>query len=235
MHLGSQFGRKTYRQRCRPLARCPIAHRGFTGATKPGNIDRGIVRRSFAGRQITPGFHRRFGLLDVFQECGLAVKAAPAAGLEQFGEVLQSLLGKIAPARKDIAAASHVESLCHEAARKEKNGRRRNRTESTERDRDILWKTFPMSSERARPDPSPDKTPGRYGGLSQGVPARKSVERIPLKRERPARGDNRTGQAYMGAGVDGRSRRIQPWGGVTNPTLISRGRVAERSKPKGLF
>src|SRR4051794_31559876 len=49
-----------------------------------------------------------------------------------------------------------------------------------------------------------------------------------LKNERPARGDNRAGQAIPGAGVDGRSRRIQPrWGGITAPTQLSRGDLAE--------
>lgn len=38
--------------------------------------------------------------------------------------------------------------------------------------------------------------------------------------ERPARGDNRAGQAIWALGVDGRSRRIQPrWGGLTAPTV----------------
>jgi hypothetical protein len=36
--------------------------------------------------------------------------------------------------------------MCHEPARKEKNGRRRNRDESIGRDGDILWKTSSLSS-----------------------------------------------------------------------------------------
>jgi hypothetical protein len=36
------------------------------------------------------------------------VIAAPAAGLEQFGEMFQPLFGKIAPARDNVAAARHV-------------------------------------------------------------------------------------------------------------------------------
>jgi hypothetical protein len=36
--------------------------------------------------------------------------------------------------------------MCHETARKEKNGRRRNRDESIARDNDILWKTPALSS-----------------------------------------------------------------------------------------
>jgi hypothetical protein len=47
----------------------------------------------------------------------------------------------------------HVESMCHESARKEKNGRRRNRNESIGRDRDILWKTLILSSEQLEQTP----------------------------------------------------------------------------------
>jgi hypothetical protein len=53
--------------------------------------------------------------------------------------------------------------MCHEFARKEKNGRRRNRDESTARDRDILWKTSSLSSTghyRADPD---ERNPHEYG------------------------------------------------------------------------
>ena len=82
-------------------------------------------------QQIAPGFDRGFGFLDVFEKDGFAVIAAPAAGFEQFGEMVQPLFGKLAPARDDVAATCHVGSMCHENARMEKNGRRRNRTEST--------------------------------------------------------------------------------------------------------
>src|SRR5580704_13681533 len=60
------------------------------------------------------------------------MKAAPTAGFEQLSEIFQPLLGKCTPARDDVAAAGHVGSICHESARKEKNGRRRNRNESTD-------------------------------------------------------------------------------------------------------
>ena len=153
MHLGSQFGRKTYRQRCRPLARCPIAHRAFyrrdqARKHRPRNCQ-AKLRASTDRARFPPPIWPPGCFRGMRSRCE---SGASGRTFEQFGEVFQPLLGKIAPARKDIAAASHVESLCHEAARKEKNGRRRNRTESIERDRDILWKTFPMSSERARPD-----------------------------------------------------------------------------------
>jgi hypothetical protein len=36
------------------------------------------------------------------------VIAAPAAGLEQLGEMFQPSLGKIAPARDNVAATRHV-------------------------------------------------------------------------------------------------------------------------------
>ena len=122
------------------------------GAAEPGDVDGGIVRRSLARRQVAPDFDRGLGFLDIFEKGAFAVIAAPAAGLEQFGEIFQPLLGKSAPARDDVAAARHVQSMCHEPARKEKNGRRRNGNESIGRDRDILWKTFALSSEaRTRP------------------------------------------------------------------------------------
>ena len=96
--------------------------------------------------QIAPDFHRRLGFPDIFEKCLFGVIAPPAPGLEQFGEIFQPLLGKIAPARNNIAATCPVCMMCHKPARKEKNGRRRNRDESIGRDRDILWKTSSLSS-----------------------------------------------------------------------------------------
>src|SRR6185295_9825788 len=56
------------------------------------------------------------------------------------------------------------------------------------------------------------------------------------KTRRPARGDNRAGQSYISAGVDGRSRNIQPrWGGITAPTWISRGRRPDVQKRRRIF
>jgi hypothetical protein len=53
--------------------------------------------------------------------------------------------------------------LSHKPAREEKNGRRRNGTESIERDRDILWKTFAMSSQQPYTALRDGKNPGEYG------------------------------------------------------------------------
>src|ERR1700743_2029851 len=100
-----------------PCALRLAARRRHTGAAKPGNMTAGIVGRSLAHRQVAPDFHRGLGFPDVFEECDLAVKTAPAAGLEQLGEVVQPLLRKIAPACENVAAARHVESLCHKPAR----------------------------------------------------------------------------------------------------------------------
>ena len=77
-------------------------------ATEPGNIDRGIIPRGLAHQQIAPDFDGCLGLLDILEEGDFAVKAAPAAGLEQLSQVLQPLLGKSAPARDNIAATFHV-------------------------------------------------------------------------------------------------------------------------------
>src|SRR5204862_8024813 len=73
------------------------ARQGRAGATEPGDVSRKIVPRGFVQRQIAPDCYRSLGLLDVLEKGKFAVKAAPAAGLEQFGEILQPLLGKSAP------------------------------------------------------------------------------------------------------------------------------------------
>src|SRR5258705_7938826 len=118
--------------------------------SEPGQVDGGVVERGLARFQTAPEFDRGFGLLDIFEKCAFAVKAPPAAGLEQFGEVVQPLLRKIAPAGNNVAAARQVRVcvyvMCHKPARNEENGRRRNRDESIGRDRDILWKTSSLSS-----------------------------------------------------------------------------------------
>jgi hypothetical protein len=152
--------------------------------------------------------------------------------------------------------------LCHEPARKEKNGRRRNRHESIKRDGYILWKTLGMSSNRLHRAHDGDRNPqkcgvflpihsqaaSRHGGVAAACEsdARRSPDFVGWMRgnraekhgqnERPVRGDNRTGQAIWALGVDGRSRRIQPrWGGITAPTQIGRGRTAARSNGVGNF
>jgi hypothetical protein len=124
-----------------------------SGAAKPGHIDRRIIERGLSHQKIAPDFDRGFGFPDILEKGLFAVKAAPTAGFEQFGEIFQPLLSKSAPARDNVAAMCHVESMCHESARKEKNGRRRNRNESIGRDRDILWKTLILSSEQLEQTP----------------------------------------------------------------------------------
>jgi len=145
----SQRGRGRFSPRS---THCAVEVRPKTprAAAEADAVDRAICRRAAVSpgcgraRRCRPGncrerpraspdrarFDRRLGLSDILEKGKLAVKAPPAAGLEQFGEVLQPLLGKSRPARDDVTAARHVESVCHEPARKEKNGRRRNRHES---------------------------------------------------------------------------------------------------------
>src|SRR5438270_13822319 len=101
-------------------------------ASEPGEVDGAVVERGLAHFQISPDFHRCLGFLDIFEKRPFRVIAPPAPGLEQFGEMFQPLLGKAAPARNNIATCP-VYTMCHEPARKEKNGRRRNRDESTAR------------------------------------------------------------------------------------------------------
>ena len=193
------------------------------------------------------------------RKCDFAVKAAPAAGLEQLGEVFQPLLGEIAPARDNVAATCHVSSMCHEPARKRENGRRRNGTNHLHVTSDILWKTSALSSKRRYYTPLIDRKPEKYGIFrpihSQAAPLHGGFARVGFfdvalqlisrcgdcrkdsaRNERPVRGDNRTGQAIWALGVDGRSRRIQPrWGGITAPTYIGRSRVGARSKDRAIF
>jgi hypothetical protein len=69
---------------------------------------RGASPAAPARRQIAPDFDRGFGFLDIFEKCEFAVIAAPAPGLEKFGEIFQPRLGKGAPAREDVAAPCHV-------------------------------------------------------------------------------------------------------------------------------
>ena len=55
------------------------------------------------------------------------------------------------------------------------------------------------------------------------------------QKERPVRGDNRTGQAIWALGVDGRSRRIQPMGRDYRSHIIWSRQPAERSKRRSIF
>src|SRR4051812_42587564 len=74
------------------------------------------------------------------------MKPPPSAGFEQFGEVLQPLLGESAPTRNDIAPTGDVELIGHEPDRKERSGRGRNGDESLRHGRYILWKTLAKST-----------------------------------------------------------------------------------------
>jgi hypothetical protein len=55
--------------------------------------------------------------------------------------------------------------MSHKPAREEKNGRRRNGNESLGRDRDILWKTFALSSERAHHSSFIDEKPRKSAAV----------------------------------------------------------------------
>src|ERR1700738_3973137 len=162
---------------------------GRAAAAEPGDVDGGIVAGGLARRQFAPDFDRGLGFVVMLEKGAVAEVPAPAAGFEQLGQIFQPPFGKIAPARDGIAAACHVCSMSHESARKEKNGRRRNGDESIGRDRDILWKTFVLSSDHP-------------------------AARTKSKNESPAGGDSGPEKAIWALGVDGRLRRIQPrWGG----------------------
>ena len=107
----------------------------------------------------------------------------------------------------------------------EKDGRRRNTDESIGRDGDILWKTIILSIARS----------GTPIGRRAAPHSNSAAGRKDAPNERPVRGDNRTGQAILALGVDGRSRRIQPrWGGITAPTvsLSPTGRLTFKAAPR---
>src|SRR6266699_4527171 len=90
----------------------------------PWDLDRAMDFRRLA-REVAPGSDCGFGFLDIFEKGAFAVIAAPASALEQFGEVFQPLLGQRVPSRGEKVPATDIQAMCHESARKEKNGRGR--------------------------------------------------------------------------------------------------------------
>src|ERR1700712_4214786 len=137
--------------------------RAFVAVT--GQMDCQMVRRGVARHQIAPRFDGGLGFPDVFEERLLAVEAAPAPGLEQVCEIFQPPLSEVAPTRYGIATARHVSKMCHKPARWKKDGRRRNRDESTECDSSILWKTCRLSSVRASSRRFNQENPHSYGAF----------------------------------------------------------------------
>jgi len=80
-------------------------------------------------RSSRQGFDGGLGFLDVFEEGDFAVVAAPAAGFEQLGEVIQPLLGQDAPAREPRRARVSVQSV---VPSKSPLGEKRTQTQRTE-------------------------------------------------------------------------------------------------------
>jgi hypothetical protein len=118
--------------------------------------------------------------------------------------------------------------MCHEFARKEKNGRGRNERESIKRDTYILWKTLRCPAGGAAAAPKSTESRRRRGfsfqstvkprtgmaELQRAATTRARLSKADFvnwsggiipRNERPVRGDNRTGQAiwarlgWMGA------------------------------------
>ena len=58
--------------------------------TEPGDIDGGMVPGGLTHQQIAPELDRGLGLLDILEKGEFAVITAPAAGLEQLREVIES-------------------------------------------------------------------------------------------------------------------------------------------------
>ena len=183
------------------------------------------------------------------------MKTAPAACLEQFGQIFQPSLGKVAPTRNNVAATCHVSSMCHEPARKRKTDADATRTNHLHVTMIFCGKLRALSSKstseapssteirelrvfralHVKPCPRMPALRGRFIRGAGAMPADATGENS-ARNERPVRGDNRTGQAIWALGVDGRSRRIQPrWGGISAPTYIGRSKVGARSKDRAIF
>jgi hypothetical protein len=221
--------------------------------TEPGDVDAGMVPGGLTRQQIAPKLDRGLGLLDILKKGEFAVITTPAAGLEQFREVVESLLGKSTPAADNIATARHVQSICHKPAREEKPDADATGTNQFDATGIFCGKLLfcPVSAPHRSPIIERKPRKGRavlgIGGQARdrgwlSCDRRKrvgaAIRSISLNgnarnispNERPVRGDNRTGQAIWALGVDGRSRRIQPrWGGIAAPTDIGRSRVGARS------
>jgi hypothetical protein len=87
--------------------------------------------------------------------------------------------------------------------------------------------------------PGPRASSARKHHVSKTLWLENALARNPMKRPQKRKtrpGGQPDGSSYMGAGVDGRSRRIQPrWGGMTAPTSSSRGRATGRSTRRRIF
>jgi|SRR5579872_7486121 len=163
--------------------------------TAPRKIGHPPVDRDPARHQITPSFNRGLGLLNILKKCVFAVKAAPATGLEKFGEVFEPLFGEFAPARDNGATSGDVQLRCHAPARREM-GRGRNRNEST----------HVMNIFCGKLKQSLANVTWMVGG---GGPDHMNAK----QKTRP--GDQPDGSSHMARGWG--ARQIQPWGGMTAP------------------
>jgi len=73
---------------------------------RPGHPDHRLCRPP--ARKPAPGFDGDLGFPDVFEKGDLVVEAAPAAALEELGEIVEPLLGKQPPASEDVSVARRV-------------------------------------------------------------------------------------------------------------------------------
>src|SRR4051794_3583238 len=105
-----------------------------------------VVISGVRPQQGAPHRYRRLRFLNVLEKSDFAVVAPPAAGLEQFSEVLKPSLRESAPARNQVAAPRHVYALCHKSARKKENGRDATNRRIIGVTRIFCGKPFPMSS-----------------------------------------------------------------------------------------
>jgi hypothetical protein len=179
-----------------------VLRRRRTAAAEPGQIDRPVVARCFARQKIAPGFYRDLGFPDILQKCFFAVEASPTSGVEEFSQIVEPSLGKIAPARDNFAPFGHVQLRCHKFARK-REGTRKQLNESLEHDQYILWKTWGKSSGH-RIDDAVARTTARNPAIC-------------LKRKDPSGGTTGRVKPYGRLGWMGARARYSCQGGMTAP------------------
>ena len=188
------------------------------------------------------------------------MKPPPPAGFEEFGEIVQPLLGKSAPARHDVAPACDVELICHEPARKERRKTRTQRRRRITQTRPIYFcgklRRSPPVNITGRPQSLDSRNSAGFGSLSPVKPHIRLAELLrfaaatsrvdcrfqwantrtsPGKR-RPVRGDSRTGQAIWALGWMGARAEYGLDGEESSlPQLLGRARAVARSTARDFF
>ena len=138
----------------------------------------------------------------------------------------------------------------YSVTRRQKPGRIRGCPDYSQSSRNTAWRLRGVRQRQLRAcdrlrgiaarQPNAARWTGSEGIVRSKTPClENALARNPMKRPQKRKtrpGGQPDGSSYMGAGVDGRSRRIQPrWGGMTAPTSSSRGRGTGRSTRRRIF